>query len=752
MNGAQTDLPTVLVVDDEVRIRKAIRVGLTKAGMHVIESSDGIEALERLTGTRPDVIVSDLMMPRLDGLELLKSIRADPDLAPIPVLMLTAKAEISDRVEGLRHGADDYIAKPFAIEELVARVKGKLERPPVPVADLPGRTHRRILSNPQFRDELDRELFRVSASRRTGIVAELDIHESAAIVERLGPAYAAQLWTALSDRFTEIAEPLDLVGRSRFGGMNILLPETSPEAGRKRLQNLSRAVNSSPFEIGGETIHVTPVIGYTPLADTSAELVERAHIAREQSRLLLDLEPLEWDARMHAPAPTKEKGMSWLRPLVTPFELVAVFLIAFVLPLIAYVAFDRYVINIVPAMYILVVVALLGTAIFIWIEGLLAMREEDPPPWDGPYPPAAAIIAAFLPNEAATIVDTVHAFLRVDYPGDLEVVLAYNTPAELPVEAALRELARENPRLTLLNVPDSTSKAQNVNFAVSRTRSDMVGIFDADHHPDPISFTRAWQWIAAGNDIVQGHCLVRNGDASWVARTVAVEFETIYAVAHPGRARMHDFGIFGGSNGYWRGEVLRNTRMHGFMLTEDIDSSIRSVTAGRKIVNDPLIISRELAPVTLKSLWNQRLRWAQGWFEVTLEHAISAIRSRNTSVRQKLGIFHLLVWREIYPWLALQVFPILAFMMWKAGGAGELDYLIPIFILTTIFTVATGPAVTIITYLLSHPDIRQNKRWFLWYALVSIAYVNFRNAIAMVSQLRHIRGDVQWRVTPRDAA
>ena len=74
---------------------------------------------------------------------------------------------------------------------------------------------------------------------------------------------------------------------------------------------------------------------------------------------------------------------------------------------------------------------------------------------------------------------------------------------------------------------------------------------------------------------------------SWVARTVAVEFEMIYGVSHPGRARLHGFGIFGGSNGYWRTELLRQTRFRGSMMTEDIDSALRVVEAGGVLVPDP---------------------------------------------------------------------------------------------------------------------------------------------------------------------
>ncbi len=141
--------------------------------------------------------------------------------------------------------------------------------------------------------------------------------------------------------------------------------------------------------------------------------------------------------------------------------------------------------------------------------------------------------------------------------------MAYNTPQPMAIEEELREMARRDPRIVPFKVENSTSKAQNVNAAMSHVTGEFVGMFDADHHPDPEAFRRAWRWLSNGYDVVQGHCVIRNGQASLVARTVAVEFESIYAVSHPGRTAMHGFGLFGGSNGYWRTELLARTRMHG---------------------------------------------------------------------------------------------------------------------------------------------------------------------------------------------
>ena len=167
------------------------------------------------------------------------------------------------------------------------------------------------------------------------------------------------------------------------------------------------------------------------------------------------------------------------------------------------------------------------------------------------------------------------------------MVLAYNTPTPMAVEAELRDARRQHPDLTVLKVEDSTSKAQNVNAALRVADGEFVGIFDADHHPMAGAFERAWRWIADGADVVQGHCVIRNGDDSALAKLVAVEFEQIYSVAHPGRAALHGFGIFGGSNGYWRASALERIRLRGSFLTEDIEASMRVLEAGGRIVNDP---------------------------------------------------------------------------------------------------------------------------------------------------------------------
>ncbi len=116
----------ILVVDDDRAVRDSLRRSLAFNGYEVRTASDGLEALDQITERRPDALVLDVMMPRIDGLEVCRRLRAAGD--DLPVLMLTARDAVSERVAGLDAGADDYLPKPFALEELLARLRALLRR------------------------------------------------------------------------------------------------------------------------------------------------------------------------------------------------------------------------------------------------------------------------------------------------------------------------------------------------------------------------------------------------------------------------------------------------------------------------------------------------------------------------------------------------------------------------------------------------------------------------------------------------
>jgi len=147
------DSPTILLVDDEDAVRRVLAFPLEKDGYEVVQAADGEEALERFSERDVDLVVLDVMLPRLDGLEVCKRLRAT---SSVPIIMLTARDDELDKVIGLELGADDYITKPFSIREFRSRVRALLRRarrPHVPdseqderierdglVIDLPRRT------------------------------------------------------------------------------------------------------------------------------------------------------------------------------------------------------------------------------------------------------------------------------------------------------------------------------------------------------------------------------------------------------------------------------------------------------------------------------------------------------------------------------------------------------------------------------------------------------------------------------------
>ena len=117
----------ILVVDDERAVRESLRRALELEGYEIELAEDGVQALERLRSEpEPDAMVLDVLMPGVDGLEVSRTLRRDG--SKVPILMLTARTEVEDRVEGLDAGADDYLTKPFALEELLARVRALLRR------------------------------------------------------------------------------------------------------------------------------------------------------------------------------------------------------------------------------------------------------------------------------------------------------------------------------------------------------------------------------------------------------------------------------------------------------------------------------------------------------------------------------------------------------------------------------------------------------------------------------------------------
>ena len=200
---------TVLIVDDDSDIRTFVEVSLSLAGFDTIEAADGEEALAQAVAHSPDIVVLDVMMPNMDGFTALRRIRQDGRISHIPVILLTAKAQTQDKLEGFEAGADDFLTKPFDPSELVARVQASLRRAAdmraiQPLTGLPGNT------------AIDKELDRRIAGEDDFALMHLDLNNFKAFNDHYGYARGDDVLIAFSEIAVGVAR--ELGGAETFVG------------------------------------------------------------------------------------------------------------------------------------------------------------------------------------------------------------------------------------------------------------------------------------------------------------------------------------------------------------------------------------------------------------------------------------------------------------------------------------------------------------------------------------------------------
>lgn len=398
----------------------------------------------------------------------------------------------------------------------------------------------------------------------------------------------------------------------------------------------------------------------------------------------------------------------------------------------------------------LIATAFLITSIGVAIETLAGARRVHAPLRPITPPSLSVVVAAYLPNEQHIIVETLRHLLRTtQMPSHrLQIVLAYNTPSALDLEQVLRQIGETSARILPLRVNGSRSKAENIVAALPHLTGEMTVVLDADHHPAPDAATRAWRWLGQGYDIVQGRCVVRNAVDSLLTRLVAIEFEQMYGVSHQGRSMLADTAIFAGTNGWWRTSVLRKIGMDPRMLTEDIESAARSIEAGCRLVHDRSVVSTELATHTWRAWWNQRLRWAQGWLQVTMRHQAALLHTPHLNGLQRLYWWYMLTWGALFPVMATTAFSVLIADVAAGNGLGVLTD--PYLVLATAVTIAVQLLVTLVTWKVASPAGRAAGRsWFLVYALATPLYGALKNAVSLTGLLREAAALGEWVVTAR---
>jgi DNA-binding response OmpR family regulator len=378
----------VLVVDDDEMILALVSHGLRAAGYQVTTAESGTQALERLAEAVPDVIVSDVNMPDMDGFSLVRALREDDALRSLPLVFLTSRAEADDVVSGLGLGADDYLTKPFILPVLVARVEAKRLRPPVPVERL--RVDRRTgLSGPAaFLDELARERERAGRSGRPGHVAVLSVHEADSVRLRFGPRGSDELARQLGDVLAQSVDALETAGLTEDGRFALLLPESDAAGVERRLQRLAESIATARPTVGGEPISITPVVGFASLDEGAdgEQALQWAGLALQHAATHLDLRPVAYAPEMLpayaelAAARAARATRPHLERLRLPLQIAVTVVLGMVVPYALYLLADRAGVDVVQVAYVAVVVSLLITGVAIWVEGLLALDPVQPPP------------------------------------------------------------------------------------------------------------------------------------------------------------------------------------------------------------------------------------------------------------------------------------------------------------------------------------------------------------------------------------
>jgi len=279
----------ILAVDDTPNILKAIQYILAKAGYSVLTARDGDEAFILIKKERPALVISDIMMPGLDGYELCSRLRSEEATSLIPFIFLSAKDTVNDRIKGIQTGADGYLTKPFHRDELLALIKTVLTRHRIYIEQtmkdgltaLPNRTY--------LFKSLDNELARAQRYRRNLSVAMMDIDHFKSINDTYGHLFGDKVLIKLAGTLQEEIRRQDILGRYGGDEFMIILPETTGEDAAALMERCRWKVEKIPYEedSGSSPVSVTISAGIAEFTggDHSIEdLIDRADRAMYKAK------------------------------------------------------------------------------------------------------------------------------------------------------------------------------------------------------------------------------------------------------------------------------------------------------------------------------------------------------------------------------------------------------------------------------------------------------------------------------------
>ena len=383
----------VVVIGEAAAAQQAV-VSLKPTGVTAVLAPTGDAALRSVDELTPEVVVvGRIDTAEMSGSDLVRRLRARPGKAPRVIVLgepdeidLTA-AELQDG----RNSAEDYLAADVNVAELVDHIHSRLHKPPEQTAA----PSREAWSEPRLMSEIERELQRAQLSRRPGILAVINIAELAQLRRRLGSQAEQSLAAAFAALFAEGAPILEQHSSRADGGFYVLMPETDAVSGRQRLRALSRRIAAAVIDIGGEQVHVTPIIGYAAFSDatTGEALRTKVDAALRDAERHLDLVPVAFTAALDVkPEPAVGKRdllLALIERLRSPLQIAFTLALLVLLPFLVYVIVWYARFDLTTIVYPLVAGALAATALSLWLESFRAAGPVDVPDEPAsPYPPA----------------------------------------------------------------------------------------------------------------------------------------------------------------------------------------------------------------------------------------------------------------------------------------------------------------------------------------------------------------------------
>lgn len=283
----------ILVVDDEKHMQELLKYHLLKNGYEVRVAGNGLEALAEVKQSKPDLIISDVMMPKMDGYEFCKKLREEDETKTIPFIFLTAKGQLPDKIQGLKIGADDYIVKPFNPEELMQMVKARSKRVEIymEAANLDELTG--IYNLRYLRERLKEELDKAIKTSQYLTVCFIDIDQFSKVNDTLGHPVGDQVIKRIAEIMKENIRISDIL--ARYGGEEFVavLEETNPEDAYRVMERVRNAIENERFRYKDKDLNIKVTVsigvaGYPKNEKVGQELIEKAdkalYMAKEQGR------------------------------------------------------------------------------------------------------------------------------------------------------------------------------------------------------------------------------------------------------------------------------------------------------------------------------------------------------------------------------------------------------------------------------------------------------------------------------------